>query len=134
MSLHDGFIVADLPGENTNSHFNTSLLALSQTRGATMSVDELRQQRVALQRDYNLFAVQYSIGIIDFLQNWSTKKIIAHYIKKYTIGLFHEIDTEPPNVYSERFRLYVQRQILSADQIALGQQIHTTSKTASSNR
>jgi len=50
--------------------------------------------------------VELQLGIIDFLQCWTPKKIAAHWFKKSTIGCFHEIDTEPPAKYRQRFYKY----------------------------
>eukprot|EP00397_Hematodinium_sp_SG-2012_P023309 GEMP01024207.1.p1 GENE.GEMP01024207.1~~GEMP01024207.1.p1 ORF type:complete len:500 (+),score=76.50 GEMP01024207.1:352-1851(+) len=49
----------------------------------------------------------YSLGIIDFLQEWTGWKTAAHCMKKVTIGCCHEIDTEPPKVYRDRFLRYI---------------------------
>merc|ERR1719330_745124 len=45
----------------------------------------------------------FQMGIIDYLQRWTPKKVAAHWIKKATLGCYHEIDTEPPAVYCKRF-------------------------------
>merc|ERR1712083_1007112 len=49
----------------------------------------------------------FQMGIIDYLQKWTPKKVAAHWLKKPTIGCCHEIDTEPPTVYSGRFYKYL---------------------------
>lgn len=51
-------------------------------------------------------AADLQMGIIDFLQQWTPKKVAAHWLKKATIGCFHEIDTEPPAKYRQRFCKY----------------------------
>jgi len=52
----------------------------------------------------------YQLGIIDYLQRWTPKKVAAHWLKKATIGCFHEIDTEPPAIYRQRFcKYFIQR-------------------------
>lgn len=48
-------------------------------------------------------ACDLQLGIIDYLQRWTPKKVAAHWLKKASIGCFHEIDTEPPAVYCRRF-------------------------------
>jgi len=48
----------------------------------------------------------FQLGIIDYLQRWTPKKVAAHWLKKSTLGCFHEIDTEPPAVYYTRFYKY----------------------------
>lgn len=53
---------------------------------------------------------QYSI--IDYLQRWTPKKVLAHWLKKPTLGCFHEIDTEPPTIYAARFFKYFERKIV----------------------
>lgn len=45
----------------------------------------------------------FRIGIVDILVEYSLKKKLAHVMKKTTIGCCHEIDTEPPQRYRERF-------------------------------
>merc|ERR1711879_986555 len=49
----------------------------------------------------------FQFGIIDYLQRWTPKKVAAHWLKKPTIGCCHEIDTEPPVIYSARFYKYL---------------------------
>lgn len=67
----------------------------------------------------------YYVGIIDILQQYTFKKRAARLMKKYTIGwatrlaslsgahfpcclrCFHEIDTEPPEYYRNRFVKYL---------------------------
>lgn len=46
---------------------------------------------------------EFQFGIIDYLQRWTPKKVAAHWLKKATLGCFHEIDTEPPAIYRRRF-------------------------------
>jgi hypothetical protein len=53
----------------------------------------------------------FQMGIIDYLQKWTPKKVAAHWIKKTTLGCFHEIDTEPPEVYCKRFHKYLKCKI-----------------------
>lgn len=48
----------------------------------------------------------FQMGIIDYLQRWTSKKVAAHWIKKPTLGCCHEIDTEPPQKYCARFTKY----------------------------
>lgn len=59
----------------------------------------------------------FQIGIIDYLQKWTPKKVAAHWLKKPTLGCCHEIDTEPPTIYCNRFYKYMDRkmQIYVAD-------------------
>jgi hypothetical protein len=56
--------------------------------------------------------VDLQMGIIDFLQRWTPKKVAAHWIKKATIGCLHEIDTEPPAIYRQRFCKHLLRKVL----------------------
>mmetsp|Transcript_12560 Transcript_12560/g.24248 ORF Transcript_12560/g.24248 Transcript_12560/m.24248 type:complete len:462 (-) Transcript_12560:155-1540(-) len=58
-------------------------------------------------------ACLFHIGIIDMLTTYDFKKLIAHTLKINTIGRFHDIDTEPPDVYAERFRKYFVRKIIA---------------------
>merc|ERR1712232_1147032 len=51
-------------------------------------------------------ACVFRMGIIDYLQCWTPKKVAAHWIKKPTLGCCHEIDTEPPAIYCGRFFKY----------------------------
>mmetsp|Transcript_43168 Transcript_43168/g.92389 ORF Transcript_43168/g.92389 Transcript_43168/m.92389 type:complete len:388 (-) Transcript_43168:225-1388(-) len=67
--------------------------------------------------------VEFQLGIIDFLQCWTPKKIAAHWLKKSTIGCFHEIDTEPPAKYRQRFCKY----FLSKIESVSGRPIRTVS-------
>lgn len=53
----------------------------------------------------------YRMGIIDMLVPYSKRKIAAHILKKLTIGCFHEIDTEPPGYYQQRFVSNVEEKI-----------------------
>ncbi len=56
----------------------------------------------------------YVVGIIDILQDWSFFKIIARIFKKF----FHcycydgQIDSEPPEIYRDRFINYVTNEII----------------------
>merc|ERR1712050_173720 len=47
----------------------------------------------------------FRMGIIDILVRYTTKKKLAHALKKPTLGccLGQEIDTEPPDYYQTRF-------------------------------
>jgi len=54
----------------------------------------------------------FQLGIIDYLQRWTPKKVAAHWLKKFTIGCVNEIDTEPPAVYCARFYKYFTTKIL----------------------
>eukprot|EP00928_Gymnodinium_smaydae_P044669 TRINITY_DN2979_c0_g2_i1.p1 TRINITY_DN2979_c0_g2~~TRINITY_DN2979_c0_g2_i1.p1 ORF type:complete len:434 (+),score=40.93 TRINITY_DN2979_c0_g2_i1:48-1349(+) len=49
------------------------------------------------------FDATFKFGIIDILVEYTLKKIIAHWIKKPTIGCCNEIDTEAPSYYQQRF-------------------------------
>jgi len=49
-------------------------------------------------------ACVFHIGLIDMLTTYNFKKQVANALKSNTIGHFCEIDTEPPDVYAERFR------------------------------
>lgn len=53
----------------------------------------------------------FQMGIIDYLQRWTPKKVAAHWLKKPTLGCCHEIDTEPPMVYCSRFFKYMDRKM-----------------------
>jgi hypothetical protein len=53
------------------------------------------------------------IGIVDMLTTFNLKKQVAHTLKANTIKHFYEIDTEPPDVYAERFSSYMKRKIVS---------------------
>mmetsp|Transcript_47135 Transcript_47135/g.131539 ORF Transcript_47135/g.131539 Transcript_47135/m.131539 type:complete len:406 (+) Transcript_47135:164-1381(+) len=55
----------------------------------------------------------FQLGIIDYLQRWTSKKVAAHWLKKPTIGCFHEIDTEPPKIYCSRFYKYLAQKIVA---------------------
>jgi len=55
----------------------------------------------------------FHVGIIDTLTTYNIKKKVAHALKSSTIAHFYDIDTEPPNVYAERFRNYFKRKILA---------------------
>lgn len=57
-------------------------------------------------------AVHCQVGIIDTLARWTAIKIAAHILKKPTIGCCHEIDTEPPQYYQNRFMEYVESKFL----------------------
>merc|ERR1711956_9320 len=49
----------------------------------------------------------FQLGIVDFLQRWTSTRIAAHWLKKPTLGCCHEIDSEPPTFYSTRFFKYI---------------------------
>jgi len=53
------------------------------------------------------------VGFIDTLTTYNIKKLVAHAVKSSTIGHFYDIDTEPPDVYAERFCGYFKRKILA---------------------
>mmetsp|Transcript_84208 Transcript_84208/g.146224 ORF Transcript_84208/g.146224 Transcript_84208/m.146224 type:complete len:389 (-) Transcript_84208:49-1215(-) len=53
----------------------------------------------------------FQMGIIDYLQRWTPKKVAAHWLKKPTLGCCHEIDTEPPMIYCSRFFKYMDRKM-----------------------
>lgn len=57
-------------------------------------------------------ACVFHIGLVDTLTTYDFKKLVAHTLKINTIGHFHDIDTEPPDVYAERFRKYFVRKIM----------------------
>lgn len=59
----------------------------------------------------------FYLGIIDYLQRWTPKKVAAHWLKKYTIGCTHEIDTEPPTVYCARFYKYFFTKVVKRSEI-----------------
>ncbi|CAE8598405.1 unnamed protein product [Polarella glacialis] len=48
--------------------------------------------------------VIYYIGIIDILQEYDFRKVLAHLVKSMSLGWFHEIDTAPPIYYARRFK------------------------------
>lgn len=49
------------------------------------------------------------------ITTYDFKKQVAHALKSNTIGHFYDIDTEPPDVYAERFCKYFMRKILASD-------------------
>jgi len=53
------------------------------------------------------------IGMVDMLTTFGFKKQVAHTLKANTIKHFYEIDTEPPDVYAERFTNYMKQKIVS---------------------
>lgn len=53
------------------------------------------------------------LGIIDILQGWTPKKVVAHCFKKPTLGIRREIDTEPPGRYQDRFYGYIAEKFLT---------------------
>jgi hypothetical protein len=63
----------------------------------------------------NCRACVFHIGLIDMLTTYSTRKQIAHAWKSNTIGYFCEIDTQPPDVYAERFRNHFMGKLLGLD-------------------
>lgn len=54
----------------------------------------------------------FYIGMVDMLVTYNFKKQLAHFLKANTIGHFDKIDTEPPDVYANRFRQYFHSKIL----------------------
>ena len=72
---------------------NTSVFTSFQ--GGVAGIDETRAQPLI-----------YYFGIIDMLQQYTVKKKMAHFIKKFTIGCCHEIDTVAPSYYQRRFEKY----------------------------
>lgn len=48
--------------------------------------------------------VIYFISIIDILQQYTLRKVIAHTFKSLSLGWLHEIDTAPPHYYARRFK------------------------------
>eukprot|EP00927_Polykrikos_kofoidii_P021222 TRINITY_DN20160_c0_g1_i1.p1 TRINITY_DN20160_c0_g1~~TRINITY_DN20160_c0_g1_i1.p1 ORF type:complete len:419 (+),score=82.30 TRINITY_DN20160_c0_g1_i1:61-1317(+) len=57
----------------------------------------------------------FRLGIIDYLQRWTNKKVAAHWMKKPTLGCCHEIDTEPPRKYCSRFFKYADEKFQNRD-------------------
>lgn len=55
--------------------------------------------------------VVFRLGLIDVLVEYKGLKKVAHYIKKPSIGLLDEIDTEPPPFYQERFMDFMKKKI-----------------------
>jgi len=57
----------------------------------------------------------FRMGIIDILVRWTTKKKLAHVVKKPTLGFCcrEEIDTEPPDYYQDRFSSAMTEKIVS---------------------
>eukprot|EP00929_Paragymnodinium_shiwhaense_P105724 TRINITY_DN7079_c0_g1_i1.p1 TRINITY_DN7079_c0_g1~~TRINITY_DN7079_c0_g1_i1.p1 ORF type:complete len:474 (+),score=109.41 TRINITY_DN7079_c0_g1_i1:159-1580(+) len=55
----------------------------------------------------------FQMGIIDYLQRWTPRKVAAFWLKKPTLGCCHEIDTEPPQKYCARFYKYMDRKMLT---------------------
>lgn len=68
-----------------------------------------------LEKSGTLDETVFQLGIIDYLQRWTPKKVMAHWLKKSTIGCFHDIDTEPPAVYFRRFYGYLHRKMQNID-------------------
>jgi len=85
----------------------------SSERGATILNGLL--ERSVKERKGTKTEVVFQLGIIDYLQRWTPKKVAAHWLKKTTLGCFHEIDTEPPAVYYKRFYKYLVGRIQSID-------------------
>lgn len=58
--------------------------------------------------------VTFRMGIIDVGCAWTFKKVLAHMVKKPTLGACcsQEIDTEPPEYYANRFVHYVEEKIV----------------------
>lgn len=54
----------------------------------------------------------FQLGIVDFLQRWTPKKMAAHWLKKPTLGCCHEINSEPPTFYCTRFFKYVAQRVV----------------------
>merc|ERR1712176_1615080 len=66
--------------------------------------------------DKHITAQTFQLGIIDYLQKWTPKKVAAHWLKKPTLGCCHEIDTEPPHLYSVRFYTYFNGKMAASDE------------------
>jgi len=56
----------------------------------------------------------FHIGLVDMLTTYDLKKKVAHALKSSTIGHFCDIDTEPPNVYADRFRKHFLRKVVDS--------------------
>eukprot|EP00298_Acanthocystis_sp_HF-20_P016264 c21430_g1_i2.p1 GENE.c21430_g1_i2~~c21430_g1_i2.p1 ORF type:complete len:578 (-),score=184.40 c21430_g1_i2:15-1748(-) len=66
--------------------------------------------------DEPLVAVCYYVGVIDILQEWTTRKKIERWIKRYILQADPEgISTMPPNQYRERFLRELKNKIFWAD-------------------
>jgi len=72
----------------------------------------------------------FHIGIVDMLTTYDFKKQLAHTLKSNTIAHFCDIDTEPPDVYAERFRSYFKRKILPGRQDAKVSVVQQQAKSA----
>lgn len=81
--------------------------------GGAASASKQSQDGISgwLSSDGSRSAKVFQVGIIDYLQRWTTKKVAAHWIKKPTLGCWHEIDTEPPTIYCARFYKYFVKKI-----------------------
>merc|ERR1719510_195715 len=84
-------------------------LLLGVCPGAT-STDELAYAGIEV-ADGTKTDAMFRIGLIDVLVEYALIKKVAHWIKKPSIGLVDEIDTEPPPYYQERFIDFVKEKI-----------------------
>lgn len=100
-SVDDG-----IPEERSPRHRDPEPLpCIFQTfNGGVVGIDETKS-----------FPVVYYFGIIDMLQQYTIKKKMAHFVKKFTIGCCHEIDTVAPKYYHQRFEKYIAQKIKSID-------------------
>lgn len=87
-------------------HITTDLGALS-FEGAEITEED--------EDDYSTAPAVFRMGIIDIACDYNGKKIAAHWLKKPTLGLCcqQEIDTEPPDYYSERFIDFVSDKVVA---------------------
>lgn len=65
--------------------------------------------------DDELRPAAFRMAIIDVLISWTLRKRAAHWLKKPTLGCCHEIDTEPPEYYRERFVDYFEEMLAPSD-------------------
>merc|ERR1719486_469728 len=59
----------------------------------------------------------FRMGIIDIACEYTCKKVAAHWLKAPTLGFCcrEEIDTEPPEYYSDRFVTFVDEMVVPSN-------------------
>lgn len=79
------------------------LIAICRPAQGTIEENVKLSRTTSFLGTYEDAPVYYKFAIIDTLQRWTPKKKAAHVLKRFSMRLVYEIDTEPPNFYNRRF-------------------------------
>jgi 1-phosphatidylinositol-4-phosphate 5-kinase len=104
-----------LPSIHENSHEEPSPVETRRNEESKSVFNRFNNATVGLDETKDNCLV-YFFGIIDILQQYTIKKKIAHFMKKFTIGCCHEIDTVAPHYYKTRLVRYACSKVHPVDE------------------